>query len=153
MGEVIYNRGNLFKAIGRQTILVHACNCEGVWGSGVAKGFNELLPAAFHRYRAHCLERSREELVGSSLIVKHLSQHVGCLFTSKGFGGEVDSVDDIVEQTAMALNDFMIKVPPYLDIHSPKFNSGLFNVPWHMTEEILFDICRAYDTTWTVWQF
>ncbi|OKL58438.1 ADP-ribose 1''-phosphate phosphatase [Talaromyces atroroseus] len=34
--------------------LIHACNCLGSWGGGIAKSFKNKYPAAFKTYNAHC---------------------------------------------------------------------------------------------------
>ncbi|KAK9556118.1 ADP-ribose 1''-phosphate phosphatase [Aspergillus fumigatus] len=34
--------------------LIHACNCQGSWGKGIAKAFKDKYPAAFAIYRSHC---------------------------------------------------------------------------------------------------
>jgi O-acetyl-ADP-ribose deacetylase (regulator of RNase III) len=33
-------------------IIVHGCNCQGVWGSGVAKQMKEKYPEAFTKYQS-----------------------------------------------------------------------------------------------------
>ncbi|KAL3480346.1 hypothetical protein BJX99DRAFT_27815 [Aspergillus californicus] len=34
--------------------LIHACNCQGSWGNGIAKAFKTKYPAAFSVYQSHC---------------------------------------------------------------------------------------------------
>ncbi|RHZ45791.1 ADP-ribose 1''-phosphate phosphatase [Aspergillus thermomutatus] len=45
--------GNLFHAPDGAA-LIHACNCHGSWGKGIAKAFKDKYPAAFAIYRSHC---------------------------------------------------------------------------------------------------
>ncbi|PGG99706.1 ADP-ribose 1''-phosphate phosphatase [Blastomyces parvus] len=45
--------GDLFDAP-EGTALIHACNCQGSWGKGIAKAFKEKYPAAYQIFRAHC---------------------------------------------------------------------------------------------------
>ncbi|EEQ89638.2 ADP-ribose 1''-phosphate phosphatase [Blastomyces dermatitidis] len=45
--------GDLFDAP-EGTALIHACNCQGSWGKGIAKVFREKFPAAYQIFRAHC---------------------------------------------------------------------------------------------------
>ncbi|RHZ61505.1 ADP-ribose 1''-phosphate phosphatase [Aspergillus turcosus] len=45
--------GNLFHAPDGAA-LIHACNCQGSWGKGIAKAFKDKYPAAFAIYRSHC---------------------------------------------------------------------------------------------------
>ncbi|KAJ5188086.1 Appr-1-p processing [Penicillium cf. griseofulvum] len=46
--------GDLFDAP-NGAALIHACNCQGVWGAGIARAFYERYPAAYKIYRNHCL--------------------------------------------------------------------------------------------------
>ncbi|OJJ34795.1 hypothetical protein ASPWEDRAFT_39881 [Aspergillus wentii DTO 134E9] len=52
-GKVLEIEGDLFDAPDG-TALIHACNCQGSWGGGIAKAFKDQYPAAFEKYRAHC---------------------------------------------------------------------------------------------------
>ncbi|KLJ09960.1 hypothetical protein EMPG_14626, partial [Blastomyces silverae] len=45
--------GDLFDAP-EGTALIHACNCQGSWGKGIAQVFREKYPAAYQIFRAHC---------------------------------------------------------------------------------------------------
>jgi O-acetyl-ADP-ribose deacetylase (regulator of RNase III) len=45
---MIFEKGNLLDV--ESGILVHGCNCQGVWGSGVASQMKEKYPEAFKRY-------------------------------------------------------------------------------------------------------
>lgn len=42
--------GNLLDV--KEGIIVHGCNCQGVWGSGVAKQMKEKYPEAFTKYQS-----------------------------------------------------------------------------------------------------
>ncbi|CAI7600047.1 unnamed protein product [Penicillium glandicola] len=113
--------------------LIHACNCEGVWGAGIARAFRERYPAAYKIYRNHCLiyrdnpatdiitdlrnEDTQPSLVvqrplGTALIIPpqqsdfllHRRRHwIICLFASKNYGSRMDSEDMIVNSTFAAL--------------------------------------------------
>ncbi|KUL86413.1 hypothetical protein ZTR_08153 [Talaromyces verruculosus] len=45
--------GDLFDAPDG-AVLIHACNCLGSWGGGIAKVFQNKYPAAYKIYNAHC---------------------------------------------------------------------------------------------------
>lgn len=67
---------------------------------------------------------------------------VGCLFTSWGYGRQVDGVEEIVESTARAVKDLgrQLGEPRGKGIErvwSVKINSGMFGVEWERTEEVL----------------
>ncbi|CAG8013670.1 unnamed protein product [Penicillium nalgiovense] len=115
--------------------LIHACNCQGVWGSGIARAFRDRYPAAYEIYRNHCLiyldhpitniiTNLRDEdphpsltvhrPLGTALIIPsqhsdfilHRRRHwIICLFTSDKYGSRVDSEDMIVNSTFAALQD------------------------------------------------
>lgn len=143
---------DLFDVPRDNAILAHACNCLGVWGSGIARVFREKYPDAAEKYREIC-ERDGKSLLGSSLIVTEADTRIGCLFTSFAFGGGVDTVEQILESSRLAIVDmFELALIFGVDtIYSNKFNSGLFNVPWYKTEEILSEISEKYpDISWIV---
>lgn len=78
---------------------------------------------------------------------------VGCLFTSVGYGWNVDHSGDILDATLSAVETMVgIAKVHAMDIHSPRFNSGLFKIPWDETEERLKSVLENYpDVKWTVW--
>lgn len=81
--------GDIFAAPAN-ALLIHACNCKGVWGRGIAAAFKAKYPAAFKIYKAHC-NKPVNQLIGKSLLIppqpgdRH-QHYVGCVFTSVGFG-------------------------------------------------------------------
>ncbi|EAW07198.1 putative phosphatase [Aspergillus clavatus NRRL 1] len=52
-GRITETEGDLFDAPDGAA-LIHACNCQGSWGKGIAQAFKNKYPAAFTIYRAHC---------------------------------------------------------------------------------------------------
>ncbi|KAJ5493681.1 hypothetical protein N7463_009768 [Penicillium fimorum] len=113
--------------------LIHACNCQGVWGAGIARAFHERYPAAYEIYRNHCLiyrdhpvthvitdlhgEDPQPSLavhhpLGTALMIPpqqsdfflhHRRHWIICLFTSENYDGCVDSEDMVVNHTFAAL--------------------------------------------------
>ncbi|KAK2801276.1 ADP-ribose 1''-phosphate phosphatase [Onygenales sp. PD_10] len=47
-------QGDLFSDAPEGAVLIHACNCQGSWGSGIAEVFKRRYPAAYLIYHAHC---------------------------------------------------------------------------------------------------
>lgn len=153
MGRINHRSGNLFDAP-KRTVLVHACNTRGVWGSGVAAEFKRRYPEAFTWYHSICAQAEFEaDLRGSADILDgpDYEHAVGVLYTSKSFGAQVDPPEMILQATAAALHTLLLERPKG-DYHSPRFNSGLFRVPWVHTEALLESALALYpDATWTVW--
>lgn len=133
-----YHTGSLFDV--QSGYLGHACNCRGVWGSGIAVDFKRLFPEAFLAYSNRCQEFGRH-LAGSAFI----AGRVVCLFTSDGYGANVDTPAKIVEQTAWAVEQ--LEKAGLTEINIPKINSGRFNVPWELTEKVL----KNSTITFRVW--
>lgn len=153
--------GDLF-ATPRSTLLLHACNCEGSWGGGIAKAFKSHYPAAFEKYNAHCKSRGAE-LLGSCFLIppqldssdegeRDKAHWIGCLFTSVGKGKKKGSVESILEATGAAMRDLLRQVR-HVDREAPeyksvglgemkmcKINSGLFGVPWERTKAVIEQI-------------
>ncbi|KAL1953134.1 hypothetical protein VTO42DRAFT_3569 [Malbranchea cinnamomea] len=55
MSLITETEGDLFD-VPDGAVLIHACNCQGSWGKGIAEAFKTTYPAAFRIYRAHCKE-------------------------------------------------------------------------------------------------
>lgn len=145
-----YVRQDLFEAP-RGTLLVHAVNCKGVWGSGIAKEFARRYPLAKERYKLKCSIWANS-LLGTALILSEGEIHdVGCLFTSKAYGMFKDSREDILAATEKALVHLLEQLPEGQEVYSNQFNSGLFNVPWAQTEKVLQTaLADRPDITWVV---
>lgn len=134
-----YIRGDLFEAAkshDKRVLLGHACNCRGFWGAGIAVAFRARYPQAYKQYRDHCRNASRpQDLLGSALLLPTDDNViVVCLFTSV-YGKEPPEV--IAQNTAKALEDLRTQIEPTDVLNIPMINSGLFRVPWPLTESEL----------------
>lgn len=150
MGSIIYKKMSLFDAE-PGSVLVHACNTRGVWGSGIAKVFKEKFPTAYSHYNKYCKDFG---LIGTAPIFEEGDYSVVCLLTSSGYADTLDSKDKIIVNTTLALNNFCSnehwRYYGKRPVYSNKFNSGLFNVPWEETERILKVFVDRYDLEWIV---
>ncbi|KAJ9614761.1 ADP-ribose 1''-phosphate phosphatase [Knufia peltigerae] len=100
--------GDIFDAPDR-AVIVHAVNCQGVWGYGVAAHLKKRLPHAYIVYQAYCTQAQRPyDILGTCLLIppqkedyskvakknqtESVSERpvkrlwVACLFTSIGYG-------------------------------------------------------------------
>ncbi|KAI6905562.1 hypothetical protein KC318_g12088 [Hortaea werneckii] len=66
--KVVESKGDIFSAP-PNTLLIHACNCEGSWGAGIAKAFKTHYPSAYEIYHDHCTSHTPEELIGTALLI------------------------------------------------------------------------------------
>ncbi|SPQ20514.1 72d39534-d385-42a5-ad9e-00d6972a9d13 [Thermothielavioides terrestris] len=122
--------GDLFAAP-PNTLLIHACNCIGSWGGGIALAFRDRYPAAYAVYRAHCARSTPDALLGTALLIppqtgkgnkgkvnvnkegqqgnKDTGQghYVGCLFTSRRVGKGRDAPETILRATVPAMAHLM----------------------------------------------
>lgn len=140
-------KGSLFDAP-KGSILMHACNCRGVWGSGIAKTFSERFPKAYNAYAYECL-RKGSLLLGTCFLIPDTDYAIACLFTSENYGRCVDSPDQILASTRKAVNDLIKQNVSNKPLHTCKINSGMFNVSWKDTESIL----EATGIDFTVYDF
>lgn len=163
MRSITYVQGNLFDAP-PGAILTHACNTKGQMNSGIAAAFKAKMPEAVEEYKRHCLKygvewNSRSPLVGKSFLAQDShGRQMLCLFTSDAYGKSVDAPDQILQQTITSIyhfmnSDFVKNNPGRINIHSNKFNSGLFRVQWNLTEKIITEALAKYpNLDWTVWE-
>jgi ADP-ribose 1''-phosphate phosphatase len=154
MSKIIYKKQSLFDAP-KGSLLCHATNCQGVWGSGIAKEFKTRFPKSYLDYNEYCrvMPINVGPIEGSAMLCDPENEYqVGCLMTSGNFGSKVDQEEQILNNTYSAIlelfefNQFHDKRP----IYSNKFNSGLFNVPWEKTEAILLELLKDKDYDWVV---
>lgn len=147
-----YHVGDLFALAPVEAWLVQACNTQGSWGKGIAAEFAKRYPEALKAERS---------------LIKHGNLHSGqcwvypnhpspgsvvCLYTSEGYGRNRDSEHDILVNTAAGLEDLY---EMWLDngknpIWAPKFNSGLFGVPWGKTEAFINAVFGSDVGAWNI---
>ncbi|KAK3314735.1 hypothetical protein B0H66DRAFT_563524 [Apodospora peruviana] len=140
--------GNLFDAP-PNTVLIHACNCVGSWGGGIALAFKQQYPKAFNHYAEFCKQPPDELIAGALLIPPQggpntkegRKQHyIGCLFTSRRYGRARDSPDDILANTNPAMKGLLQQIAEdggVTEVRMCQINSGLFGVPWTDTKKLL----------------
>ena len=154
---IVEEEGDIFNG-GPNSIIVHACNCQGIWGAGIAKAFKQRYPQAYTEYHDLC-KRRRECLIGTAQLIPPTGegQHfVGCLFTSVYAGRRKGSPSEILKATKPAMQDLLNKIRDWNDstgaagrrlsvdqVRMCKINSGLFNVPWDQSKAKL----EAIDVT------
>ena len=148
-----YCKGDLFSAAGPNTILVHACNCMGSWGAGIAAQFKIKYPNHYKEYKRLC-NTHKEALLGLGIYYypKTTSQNIGFLFTSISYGKNKSPEQVILQSTEQAISGLLRNLDNNIEIHSPKINAGLFEVPWSKTEEIICKKIKETGHSWTVWE-
>lgn len=142
-----YINGSLFDAP-KGSVLVHAVNGQGVWGSGIAVDFKRLFPESFRWYQYWC--KDPMPYMGRPNATIYLVENgyrVGCLLTSIGYGDDKDPPAMILRRTKAAVSDILSLTDS--PICSNKFNSGLFGVPWEDTEKVLESVIGERE--WTVY--
>ena len=168
--QVVEENGDIFVAP-PNSVLIHACNCEGLWGAGIAKAFKDHYPKAYQIYHAYCVKTDPADLPGTAFLIPPQSDShdpdevsarhfIGCLFTSRGKGRTKDSPTKILANTGPAVRDLLNQIAewnadeplslPAGDISMCKINSGLFRVPWGKTKTVLEAIEVDHDLVITV---
>lgn len=136
--------GDIFSAPDN-AIIIHACNCIGSWGAGIAAAFKQRYPRAYEAYSVHCEANTPDSLIGTALLIppseaKGRRHYVGCLFTSKRFGRARDKPDVILGYTTPAMEDLIsavVKDGGVEAIRMCQINSGLFGVPWEDSKALI----------------
>lgn len=133
--------------------ILHAVNCQGVWGAGIAGEFKKRFPEAFQNY-------NEESLTCADLCLGDYGYYsygkdlptIMWIYTSFGYGFKKDPKDKILFNTKSALLELLSSnLPKDSVIYSNKFNSGLFGVPWSETEEILLDCLTNHNPNNVKW--
>ncbi|KAK7511006.1 ADP-ribose 1''-phosphate phosphatase [Phyllosticta citriasiana] len=142
------------------SVLIHACNCSGNWGSGIAKAFKDEYPRAHKLHQQFC-DRCPDGIAqaGTAQLIPPVDEdpnasdkgnkrhYIGCLFTSVGFGENVDPPDVILRYTRHAMIDLLRQIAEAKssgeeigEIRMCKINSVRFHTPWTKTLGVLQDI-------------
>jgi ADP-ribose 1''-phosphate phosphatase len=156
---ITYKKGSLFEALTsdqKDVVLAHACNCRGVWGSGIAVEFKARYPEVFAEYNAICREKG-DSLLGN--FTEHTAANgdvILCLYTSRGYGDSVDPAGVILGSTRESLQKYR-EHKAEANVHMPKINSGRFSVPWNFSEGILNELLHSAgimneNLRYTVWE-
>jgi len=149
-------KGDIFKNLKDDVILLHACNAQGVWGSGVAVEFKNRFPQSYTEYKNFCEEQAQEYHWGARGMCLITSENIACLVTSFKYGKEKDDPATILKSTSMALEDMFNQLvqKQLVKVYSPKINSGLFQVPWRSTEEVIQKCIyqSSLNVEWTVFE-
>lgn len=78
--------GDIFTAASN-TLILHACNCQGSWGGGIALAFKKHYPEAFKVYAKHCRNHGGDSraLLGTALLIPP-AELSGTVSTNGGVG-------------------------------------------------------------------
>lgn len=133
---ITYVQGDLFNV--ESGILAHACNYNGIWGGGIAGIFRRRFPKAFETYRQVC-EQKGPSLLGSALLISDGDYRIACLFTN-----DYTTVEKVYELTKRCLEDLQSQITDDTVVNMPKINSGIFSVPWEITEKALQEVGGDY---------
>lgn len=145
-----YKKMSLFDAP-KSSILCHACNAQGVWGSGIAKEFKSKFPKSFKEYNEYCKTNPTYYTDGTTLVTNtENDQRVGCLITSSNYGDKLNTEQTILINTKHALEDLAKKAGTQTTFYSNKFNSGFFKVPWEHTEKLINDFVKKHNKVWII---
>jgi ADP-ribose 1''-phosphate phosphatase len=155
MKRVTYRKGSLFDVKDPKAILAHACNCKGVWGSGIAVDFKQKFPKAFIHYEADCKKYDKKLLGRATLIhppPNEVHPLIVCLFTSYDYGNKKDPEEKILRNTEKSVQGLLQLLKDGVHVHTPKINSGRFAVPWEKTEAVIERVLKPRNVKWTVWE-
>ncbi|KAF2753063.1 hypothetical protein EJ05DRAFT_480773 [Pseudovirgaria hyperparasitica] len=151
--SITTTHGDIFSVAPSRTVFIHACNCAGVWGTGIAAEFRLRYPKANTRYASYCKKNPSDAKPGTALLIppspaseqKNEPQHyVGCLFTSRHYGRRKDVPARILANTGPALLDLLRQIRDARNVGEDvgelricKINAGKFAVPWEDTLKAL----------------
>lgn len=149
--QVVENNGDLFHKAPENSIMVHACNCRGIWGAGIARKMRDRYPEVYKAHQAYVRRRPTTELLGNQLLgtatvdaIQWEKRFVGCLFASRDYGTRVDAPSDVLDATELAMVDLLEKIRIYnfdaspnnkiTSIYMPRICTGLFGLDWQVVK-------------------
>lgn len=140
---IVYKKGSIFDSLKdpneKNVVITHACNCKGVWGSGLTPQLKSLYPEVYAEYNALCAQKGDNMLGKFSEHKSANGDTILCLYTSRGYGDQVDPAGTILGSTREALQKYR-EHNAEANVHMPKINTGKFKVPWNFTEGVLNEL-------------
>ncbi|OCT49743.1 hypothetical protein CLCR_07183 [Cladophialophora carrionii] len=157
-----------------RAVIVHAVNCQGVWGYGMAKELKNM--SSDYEQERKLRLKGLDNLFIREVPIPKPRHWIACLFTSTGYGKRnmktnnpgKDSPSQILNHTRFALEEFRTRLEDYDipgpdkvtsseaddekpgEIWSAKFNSGAFGVDWELTRDILVEEFDNSGRQWTL---
>ncbi|KAF2129348.1 hypothetical protein P153DRAFT_366749 [Dothidotthia symphoricarpi CBS 119687] len=162
--KLVYHQGDIFENIPKGCLLIHACNAQGHWGSGIAKAFRDQYPKAYAAHRNFCIKdhtKFNPVRTGTAQLVAPCegeSEHwIGCVFTSAKYGKAKDKPEVIVRNTVNSMKmllELVMQAEGITEIRMCMLNSGKFGVPWEKTSEALesIELQAGWRVTIGVWE-
>jgi O-acetyl-ADP-ribose deacetylase (regulator of RNase III) len=124
----------------KRGIIVHGCNCQGVMGSGIARGVRERFPAAYQEYKD---QQARVGLILGEICFVKITDELWIVnaMTQDNFGTDSRKVNyeavaqcfEKVQQLADALRMTGYDLP----IIFPKIGAGLGGGNWNIIQVII----------------
>ena len=161
--SIEHRNGDLFENVPPVTVFVHACNCKGHWGKGIALEFQKRFPTAFEAQRYYCSQHKFEEILGKSMLFSLPNSEgplgpgrhfVACLFNKPepGPARSEKEILGVLSATKLAMQNLIDglrdrDLAQIEELRMPKLNSGLFNVPWERTLEVLNELVLPSQTS------
>lgn len=151
-----YHKGNLLEAPDVD-VIIHGCNCQGVWGAGIAKQIKQKWPYVFQSYIKYMTSVGRgmppEALLGKVHYTEVMPDVTGkvviSLQTQVRYGREQRHVN------YAALGAALFEVKSYFGkddgvIGMPKIGCGLAGGAWNIVSAIVEDafndrVVRVYE--------
>lgn len=146
-----YVKGDLLKLAPTGSAILHSCNCQGIWGAGIALSLRRHSEVAFRDYERICKSNRPEYLLGKVCISRSTDYTIISAFVSNRYGSGKDPKELILHHTAMAFKDLAGMLDPK-ELHMPKINSGLFGVPWESTEVLIHEFLERKGIEVTVYE-
>jgi len=149
--KIVVHIGDLFSNAPTGSVLVHACNTQGTWGSGIAQAFKQRFPQAHKIYQATCRD-SGDALLGTTLLIDPQEDDtkangggqgyaIACLFTSRNYGRRKDPKDVILDSTRSAIVELKALLADNgMPVYGCRINAGAFRVPWEETVAVLNEL-------------
>ncbi|KAF1816908.1 hypothetical protein P152DRAFT_3788 [Eremomyces bilateralis CBS 781.70] len=139
------HEGDIFHEAPDNTVLVHACNCQGYWGRGIASDFAGRYPQANLSHQQHCYSlKDKKGLLGTAQLIPPMDgtprHYVACLYTSVRTGTRKSPPEVVLQATGTAMIDLLRQINQEKQISGIRvcrINSGLFTVPWDDTFAVL----------------
>lgn len=120
-------------------VLIHGCNCAGVFNSGIAKTIREKFPQVYYDYLKYVKTNNRTNILGNVVSTGFENNcSVVSIFTQLDYGRDpkvvyvnYKALEYALEKIKLLYKDSMIIMPT--------IGAGLANGDWNVIAEIIED--------------
>jgi O-acetyl-ADP-ribose deacetylase (regulator of RNase III) len=145
---IVYESGDIVELAksGKIQYLIHGCNCQSVWGSGLAKQLKEVFPQAYQVDKDD--KRSPSKKIGDFSYYKTGNLTIINAYTQFDYGTNYRRVEyGSIKRSFECIFSYWPFINEDEKMATVKIGAGLAGGEWSIIEEIINEVINFYGVT------